>query len=54
MICLLFRDCLLLASASKSGQVYMVQAGIALADTRIEEVDNGKGDTFNLVFNPLN
>lgn len=43
MICLLFRDCLLLASASKNGQVYMVQAGISLAEARIEEVDNGKG-----------
>lgn len=50
MICLLFRDCLLLASTVKTEQVYTVQASITLADTRIEEVDNGKG---NILLTPL-
>ncbi|KAL2072601.1 hypothetical protein VTL71DRAFT_11944 [Oculimacula yallundae] len=43
MICLLYRDFLLLASASKNDQVYTVQACIGLSELRIEEVDNGRG-----------
>ncbi|CZT08433.1 uncharacterized protein RCO7_08214 [Rhynchosporium graminicola] len=43
MICLLYRDFLLLASASKHDHIYSVQACIALSDVRIEEVDNGRG-----------
>lgn len=46
LICLLYRDFLLLASALKSDkaeQSYTVQACIGLGELRVEEVDNGKG-----------
>ncbi|KAL5320978.1 hypothetical protein ACEPPN_011788 [Leptodophora sp. 'Broadleaf-Isolate-01'] len=43
MICLLYRDFLLLASALKNDQIYSVQACIGLTEVRIEEVDNGRG-----------
>ncbi|KAK6587176.1 hypothetical protein PZA11_000466 [Diplocarpon coronariae] len=43
MICLLYRDFLLLALASKNDQVYTVQACVGLSEVRIEEVDNGRG-----------
>ncbi|KAK0119222.1 hypothetical protein ONS95_008080 [Cadophora gregata] len=43
MICLLYRDFLLLASAAKNDQIYTVQACIRLSEVRIEEVDNGRG-----------
>ncbi|TVY83346.1 hypothetical protein LSUE1_G000997 [Lachnellula suecica] len=43
MISLLYRDFLLLASAPKLDQVYIVQACIGLNDLRIEEIDNGRG-----------
>ncbi|PBP19580.1 hypothetical protein BUE80_DR009600 [Diplocarpon rosae] len=43
MICLLYRDFLLLALASKNEQTYTVQACVGLSEVRIEEVDNGRG-----------
>jgi hypothetical protein len=43
LICLLYRDFLLLASAPKAEQVFNVQACISLSDIRVEEVDNGRG-----------
>ncbi|TVY42298.1 hypothetical protein LSUB1_G001051 [Lachnellula subtilissima] len=43
LIILLYRDFLLLASAPRLDQVYIVQACIGLSDLRIEEVDNGRG-----------
>lgn len=43
LICLLYRDYLLLASASKTDQIYTIQACIALNEIGIEEVDNGRG-----------
>lgn len=43
MICLLFRDYLLLASPGQNDQRYIIRATIALADARIEEVDNCRG-----------
>jgi hypothetical protein len=43
MICLLFRDFLLLATADDNDNRYMIQANIALCNTRIEETDNGRG-----------
>ncbi|KAF4627152.1 hypothetical protein G7Y89_g11000 [Cudoniella acicularis] len=42
MICLLYRDFLLLASAPRSEQLYTVQACIALHELRVEEIDNGR------------
>jgi hypothetical protein len=43
MICLLYRDFLVLASAAKMTQIYTIHACIALAELKIEEVDNGRG-----------
>lgn len=43
MISLLYRDCLVLASAGKAAQIYTVQAIIGLSEVRVEEVDNGRG-----------
>ncbi|KUJ22716.1 Dbl homology domain-containing protein [Mollisia scopiformis] len=43
LICLLYRDFLLLASATKNDQIYTIQASIGLCEIRIEEIDNGKG-----------
>lgn len=47
MICLLYRDFLLLASAAKNDQIYTVQACIGLTEVRIEEVDNGRGGSLS-------
>ncbi|KAF8866627.1 Dbl homology domain-containing protein [Acephala macrosclerotiorum] len=43
LICLLYRDFLLLASAPKTEQIYTIQACIGLCEIHTEEVDNGKG-----------
>lgn len=43
LICLLYRDFLLMAAASRNEQVYTIQASIGLAEVHIEEVDNGRG-----------
>ncbi|KXX74960.1 T-lymphoma invasion and metastasis-inducing protein 1 [Madurella mycetomatis] len=43
MVALLYRDWLCLATASKSDQTYTIQACIALATIKLEEVDNGRG-----------
>ena len=43
LICLLYRDFLLLAAAPKVDQVYNVQACIGLSELRVEEIDNGRG-----------
>jgi hypothetical protein len=43
LICLLYRDFLLLASATKPEQLYTIQACIGLNELRVEEVDNGRG-----------
>ncbi len=43
MVCLLYREWLCLASASKVEQIYTVQACLALHSTSAEEVDNGRG-----------
>jgi hypothetical protein len=45
MVCLLYREYLLLASATRSTDIsYKIQACIALDELKIEEVDNGRGD----------
>lgn len=44
LICLLYRDFLLLAAAAKTEQIYTIVACIGLCEVRIEEVDNGKGE----------
>lgn len=43
MISILYRDCLVLATAGKSDQIYTIKASIGLGDIRVEEVDNGRG-----------
>jgi hypothetical protein len=43
MICLLYRDFLILASAIRNDQTYTIQACIGLCELSVEEVDNGKG-----------
>jgi hypothetical protein len=43
MICILYRSCLLLATANKSFSSYAVDAVISLLNARIEEPDNGSG-----------
>lgn len=44
MICLLYRDFLCLAGASKVEQIYTLQAVILLNGTRVENIDNGRGE----------
>ncbi|KAH8889580.1 Dbl homology domain-containing protein [Thozetella sp. PMI_491] len=43
MVVLLYRDWLCLATASKVDPIYTIQACIALANLKIEDVDNGRG-----------
>lgn len=43
MVALLYREWFCLAIAGKADQVYTVQACIALANIKLEEVDNGRG-----------
>jgi hypothetical protein len=49
LICLLYRDFLLLAVAPKTDQIYNIQACIGLSELRIEEVDNGRGISTHLL-----
>ncbi|KAK3310094.1 uncharacterized protein B0T15DRAFT_481585 [Chaetomium strumarium] len=43
MIALLYREWICLATTGKNDQIYTIQAYIALADIKVEEVDNGRG-----------
>lgn len=43
MVCLLYRGWLCLASASKTDQIYTIQACLALTTVNVEDVDNGRG-----------
>lgn len=43
MICLLYRNYLVLATSDESGSVYNIQAIIGLHEIRIEDADNGRG-----------
>jgi hypothetical protein len=43
MVALLYREWLCLATASRTDQIYTIQACIALANIRVEDVDNGRG-----------
>ncbi|KAK9771388.1 hypothetical protein SCAR479_11994 [Seiridium cardinale] len=43
MVCLLYKECLCLATASKVDQLYTIQACIGLNTIKIEEADNGRG-----------
>ncbi len=54
MISLLYRDCLVLASAGRAAQVYTIQATIGLNEVRVEEVDNGRGMLSLLITISLN
>lgn len=49
MIAILYRDCLLLATAERTEQVYIIQAKIVLDDVRVESVDNGRGTLLLMV-----
>jgi hypothetical protein len=46
MIALLYRDCLCLATAGRTDQIYSIQACVALNNIKVEEVDNGRGTSF--------
>jgi hypothetical protein len=57
MVCVLYKSCLVLATASRFHAPYTVVASIALANASIEETDNGRGiqchtatHTWKLVF----
>jgi hypothetical protein len=43
LICLLYRDFLILASTAKTDQIYAIQACIGLSELGVEEIDNGRG-----------
>jgi hypothetical protein len=43
MVCLLYKECLCLALASKVDQFYIINACIGLNTIKIEEADNGRG-----------
>ncbi|KAI0442464.1 Dbl homology domain-containing protein [Xylaria telfairii] len=43
MVSLLYRNCLCLATAGKSDQIYTIQACIGLESIKVEEADNGRG-----------
>ncbi|KAI5927779.1 hypothetical protein F4810DRAFT_281742 [Camillea tinctor] len=43
MVSILYRDCLCLATAGKTDQVYTIQACISLDSVKLEDVDNGRG-----------
>lgn len=43
MICLLYRDLLCLATASRVDQIYTIHACIGLQSIKVEEADNGRG-----------
>lgn len=43
MVCLLYKECLCLATSSRSDQLYTIQACIGLNTIKIEEADNGRG-----------
>jgi hypothetical protein len=43
MITLLYRDCLVLATAGRAENVYIIRATIFFSDIRVEDADNWKG-----------
>lgn len=43
MICLLYQDCLCLATASRADQIYTVQACIGRHSMRVEDLGNSRG-----------
>lgn len=53
LICLLYRDFLIMAFPLRNEQSYIVQACIGLSETHIEEVDNGRGESFARVEDAL-
>jgi hypothetical protein len=54
LICLLYRDFLILASTAKTEQIYTIQACIGLCEVSVEEVDNGRGMSLPIQDNFLN
>ena len=45
MVCLLYREWLCLAFATKMDLLYTIQACLSLSNISVEEVDNGRGET---------
>ncbi|KAI0125898.1 hypothetical protein BJ170DRAFT_453118 [Xylariales sp. AK1849] len=43
MVCLLYKDCLCLATASRVDQLYIIRACIGMNTIKIEDADNGRG-----------
>lgn len=43
MVAMLYREWLCLATASRSDQIYTIQACVSLSNIKLEEVDNGRG-----------
>lgn len=43
LICLLYRDWLCIASASRFGQTYTILLCVSLMNVKVEEADNGRG-----------
>ncbi|KAK0657318.1 hypothetical protein B0T16DRAFT_57920 [Cercophora newfieldiana] len=43
MVALLYREWLCLATASRTDQIYTIQACVSLANIKLEDVDNGRG-----------
>lgn len=43
MVALLYKEWFCLATASRTDQIYTIQACIALSNVKLEEVDNGRG-----------
>lgn len=50
MVTLLYKQCLVLATAGKADQIYTIQACISLDSVRIEEADNGRGKFFTYMY----
>lgn len=48
MVALLYKEWFCLATASRTDQIYTIQACIALSNVKLEEVDNGRGMTLAL------
>jgi hypothetical protein len=45
MVALLYREWLCLATASRTDQIYTIQACVSLGNIKVEDVDNGRGMT---------
>jgi len=48
MVALLYREWLCLATASRTDQIYTIQACVSLSNIKLEEIDNGRGMLMSL------